>query len=56
MNFGPPLVTAGGLVFHAGTTERKLRAHEEAQAAGASEREALNAVVDLLIRETLEGL
>ena len=30
MNFGPPLVTAGGLVFHAGTTERKLRAHDAA--------------------------
>ncbi len=27
-NFGPPLVTAGGLVFHAGTTELKLRAHD----------------------------
>ncbi len=27
-NFGPPLVTAGGLVFHAGSTELKLRAHD----------------------------
>jgi quinoprotein glucose dehydrogenase len=26
LNFRPPLVTAGGLVFVAGTTERKLRA------------------------------
>ena len=26
LNFGPPLVTAGGLVFVGGTTERKLRA------------------------------
>ena len=34
----------------------QLRAYEEAQAAGASEREALNAVVDLLMRETVEGL
>lgn len=29
-NFGPPLVTAGGLVFHAGTKELKLRAHDAA--------------------------
>jgi quinoprotein glucose dehydrogenase len=28
VNFGPPLVTAGGLVFEAGTTERLLRAHD----------------------------
>lgn len=28
MNFGPPLVTAGGLVFHAGGAEAKLRAHD----------------------------
>jgi quinoprotein glucose dehydrogenase len=27
-NFGPPLVTAGGLVFHAGSRELKLRAHD----------------------------
>ena len=27
-NFGPPLVTAGGLVFHAGSKELKLRAHD----------------------------
>jgi quinoprotein glucose dehydrogenase len=27
-NFGPPLVTAGGLVFHAGTRELSLRAHD----------------------------
>ena len=26
-NFGPPLVTAGGLIFQAGTTELLLRAH-----------------------------
>ncbi len=26
--FGPPLVTAGGLVFHAGTPELRLRAHD----------------------------
>ncbi len=29
-NFGPPLVTAGGLVFHAGSQELKLRAHDSA--------------------------
>ena len=29
-NFGPPLVTAGGLVFHAGTTELVMRAHDVA--------------------------
>jgi quinoprotein glucose dehydrogenase len=28
VNFGPPLVTAGGLVFHAGTAELVLRAHD----------------------------
>ena len=28
LNFGPPLVTAGGLVFHAGTRELRLRAHD----------------------------
>ncbi len=28
VNFGPPLVTAGGLVFHAGTRELSLRAHD----------------------------
>jgi quinoprotein glucose dehydrogenase len=27
-NFGPPLATAGGLVFHAGTKELTLRAHD----------------------------
>jgi quinoprotein glucose dehydrogenase len=27
-NFGSPLVTAGGLVFHAGSKELKLRAHD----------------------------
>ena len=27
-NFGPPLITAGGLVFHAGTRELSLRAHD----------------------------
>lgn len=30
MNFGPPLVTAGGLVFHGGGEEAKLRAHNAA--------------------------
>ena len=33
LNFGPPLVTAGGLVFHAGTTELMLRAHNAATGA-----------------------
>ncbi len=28
VNLGPPLVTAGGLVFHGGTTERLLRAYD----------------------------
>ncbi|MGH9842767.1 MAG: pyrroloquinoline quinone-dependent dehydrogenase, partial [Blastocatellia bacterium] len=28
MNFGPPLATAGGLVFHAGTRDPRLRAHD----------------------------
>ena len=27
-NFGPALITAGGLVFHAGTRELALRAHD----------------------------
>lgn len=26
-NFGPPLVTAGGLVFHGGTSDQRLRAY-----------------------------
>lgn len=26
--YGPPLVTAGGLVFHAGTVDRRLRIHD----------------------------
>jgi len=29
-SYGPPLATAGGLVFHAGTTELALRAHDAA--------------------------
>ena len=28
MNFGPPLATAGGLVFHSGTADQVLRAHD----------------------------
>lgn len=32
-NFGPPLVTAGGLLFHAGSKELKLRAHDSATGA-----------------------
>lgn len=27
-NYGPPLVTAGGLVFHAGSSDLHLRAHD----------------------------
>jgi quinoprotein glucose dehydrogenase len=27
-NFGPPLITAGGVIFHAGSKELKLRAHD----------------------------
>lgn len=30
MNFGPPLVTAGGLVFHGGGAQAKLRVHDAA--------------------------
>ncbi len=29
-NYGPPLATAGGLVFHAGTRDLRLRAHDAA--------------------------
>jgi quinoprotein glucose dehydrogenase len=29
-NYGPPLATAGGLVFHSGTTDQVLRAHDAA--------------------------
>jgi quinoprotein glucose dehydrogenase len=32
-NYGPPLATAGGLVFHAGTNELALRAHDAATGA-----------------------
>lgn len=28
MNFGPPLVTAGGIVFHSGGADPRLRAHD----------------------------
>ena len=28
MSFGAPLVTAGGLVFHAGTEDLRMRAHD----------------------------
>ncbi|MGH7803841.1 MAG: pyrroloquinoline quinone-dependent dehydrogenase, partial [Candidatus Binatia bacterium] len=33
VNLGPPLVTAGGLVFHGGTTEQLLRAYDAATGA-----------------------
>lgn len=29
-NFGPPLATAGGVVFHAGSRDLRLRAHDAA--------------------------
>jgi len=32
-NFGPPLVTAGGLVFHAGTRDLRLRVHDSSSGA-----------------------
>jgi len=32
-SYGPPLATAGGLVFHAGTTELALRAHDASSGA-----------------------
>ncbi len=38
------------------SAHRQIRTYEEARAAGASEREALQAVVDFLIRETATGL
>ena len=38
------------------SAHRQVRTHEEARAGGASEREALAAVVDFLIRETKAGL
>ena len=38
------------------SAHRQLRTYDEARAAGASEREALLAVVDFLIRETAAGL
>ena len=38
------------------SAHRQIRIYEEARAAGASEREALQAVVDLLVRETKAGV
>ncbi|HVO45570.1 MAG TPA: hypothetical protein VMT29_04475, partial [Steroidobacteraceae bacterium] len=38
------------------SAHRQLRTYDEARAAGASEREALLAVVDFLVRETAAGL
>ena len=38
------------------SAHRQVKAYEEARKAGASEQEALNAVVDLLVRETAAGL
>ena len=44
-------------ILQRGTSaHRQLRTYEQARAAGASEREALVAVVDFLIRETAAGL
>ena len=44
-------------ILERGTSaHRQLRTYEEARAAGASDREALVAVVDFLIRETAAGL
>jgi len=37
------------------SAHRQIRTHEEARAAGASQREALQAVVDFLVRETASG-
>jgi carboxylate-amine ligase len=43
-------------ILQRGTSaHRQLRAYQEALAAGAGEREALAAVVDLLVRETVGG-
>jgi carboxylate-amine ligase len=40
-------------ILERGTSaHRQIRAYEQARAAGASDREALRAVVDLLVRET----
>jgi len=38
------------------SAHRQIRTYEEARAAGASQREALQAVVDFLVRETASGL
>ncbi|MBV9914381.1 MAG: hypothetical protein JOZ93_17515, partial [Sinobacteraceae bacterium] len=44
-------------ILQRGTSaHRQIRAYQEARAGGASEREALQAVVDFLIRETAAGL
>ncbi len=47
---------ARAIVADGTSAERQLRAHAEARAAGADEREALRAVVDLLIADTVSGL
>jgi len=38
------------------SAHRQIRTYEVARAAGASQREALQAVVDFLVRETASGL
>ena len=44
-------------ILERGTSaHRQIRVHEEARAAGASGREALQAVVDFLVRETQANL
>ena len=48
---------ASATILKRGTSaHRQIRTYEEARAAGASEREALQAVVDFLIRETKANL
>ncbi len=44
------------ILLHGTSAHRQIRLYEEARAAGASGREALRAVVDFLIRETVAQL
>ena len=44
-------------ILQTGTSSHsQLRSYDEAKAAGASDAEALRAVVDMLVRETLQGV
>jgi carboxylate-amine ligase len=50
------IVQARNIMSRGTSAHRQVRVFDEARSRGASEREALKAVVDWLIRETASGL